>query len=251
MSLRNPRLVTVGVLAAVFSTWELAARTGAISKLFFPAPTRIARALGDDLVSGDLLAEAARTLGRAGSGFLIGATIGLVLGFGMGRSVGVRAAIDPFVALLHPIPKIALFPLALLVFGLGQTPFVVVISLAAFFPMVIATMAGVRNLDPIYFDVAEVYGADRVTVARQILVPGTLPVALAGGRLALNSALVSTIAVEIVMPNSGLGALVWLGWETLATTKLYEGLIMISTIGLLMNGLIGWLQRRYVPWELA
>ena len=151
--------------------------------------------------------------------------------------------------MFHPVPKLALFPLALIIFGIGDTAFTVIIALSAFFPMVITTMTGVRQLDPIYFDVAAVYDATPPDVLRRILLPGTLPVALAGARLALNSALVVTVALELTMPSSGLGSVIWRAWETLVTTRLYSGIFFIAVIGGSLNALLSQLRKRLVPWE--
>jgi ABC-type nitrate/sulfonate/bicarbonate transport system permease component len=242
-------LAPVMIVGVLLAFWEAQSRAGNISSLFFPAPSKIAIETVRDLLYDDLASAAWLTLRRSLSGLTIGGTVGLLLGFGMGRSAALRSTFDPLIALLHPIPKLALFPLALIIFGLGETAFSVVIGLAAFFPMAITTMAGVRQLDPLYFDVAAVYDKSPLKVLTRVLLPGTLPVALAGARLALNSALVVTVALEITMPNSGLGSVIWRAWETLVTTRLYSGIFLISVIGLSLNALLSLARRRLVPWE--
>ena len=243
------RLLPALVIGGLLALWESQSRAGNISSLFFPAPTKIASATIDDVFDGGLLGDAGITIRRALLGFVFGGSAGLLLGFGMGRSTSLRNALDPIIAMFHPVPKLALFPLALIIFGIGDTAFTVIIALSAFFPMVITTMTGVRQLDPIYFDVATVYDAAPRDVLRRILLPGTLPVALAGARLALNSALVVTVALELTMPSSGLGSVIWRAWETLVTTRLYSGIFFIAVIGGSLNALLTQLRKRLVPWE--
>ena len=107
-------------------------------------------------------------------------------------------------AAAHPIPKIAILPLVLIVFGIGETSKIVLIAVAAFFPMLINTMAGC-DIHPRHFEVAKNHGAGPL-VFRRVLWPGSLPLALAGARLALNTALVITVAVELLTARQGLGA---------------------------------------------
>src|SRR6266498_379254 len=102
---------------------------------------------------------------------------------------------DPLVAAMHPIPKVALFPMFLVLFGIGEWSKVAVVVAATFFPMAINSMAGVRQIGPIAFEVARNYGASRRRVFTSIVVPGSLPIVAAGVRIAVNTALLVTIAV--------------------------------------------------------
>ena len=134
---------------------------------------------------------------------------GLSIGILMGWSSSARQIMDPLIAALHPVPKISIFPLIMIIFGIGALSKILVIAIAAFFPMVINTMAGVRNISPIYFEVAINYGASPSQVFRQVILPGSSPMILAGIRLALNLSLSITTSVELVMGRNGLGAMIW------------------------------------------
>jgi ABC-type nitrate/sulfonate/bicarbonate transport system permease component len=240
----------VVILAGCLSAWEIGARTGAISALSFPAPSAIFRALVRLLRSGTLMTHLASTLLRMAAGLGFGGAAGLLAGLFMGWSMRLRAMVDPFIAAAHPVPKIAILPLIMLIFGIGESSKVIVIALAAFFPMMISTMAGVRQISPVYFEVAASYGASREKVFTRVVFPGSLPFILSGLRLALNSALLLTIAVELVSSQQGLGAMIWFAWETLRTEDLYATLAVTALLGISGNFLLQWLASRLVPWQV-
>jgi NitT/TauT family transport system permease protein len=244
------RWLPILAVATALALWEGLSRGGAIPALYFPAPTVILSTLIELAGSGELWGHLRLTLSRVLGGLIFGGVPGLLLGLAMGASPRLRAAVDPFIAALHPIPKIALLPLIMVIFGIGETSKVIVISVAAFFPMLINTMTGVRQLNPIYFEVAENYGASRAQLFRRVVLPGSLPMALSGLRLALNLALLLTIAVEIVASHQGLGALVWRSWEVLRTDVLYASLVVTALLGVSFSQLVHFLTLRLVPWQV-
>ncbi len=229
--------------------WEVSVYLGAVSALFFPAPSTIATTLVRLILRGDLLMHLGTTLSRLALGLTIGGISGLVLGLGMGWSPRLRRAADPFVAAVHPIPKITVLPLIMIVFGIGETSKIVVVAVGAFFPMLISSMAAVRQISPIYFEVASNYGASQRQVFTRVVLPGSLPLVLAGARLAMNVALLITISVEMVTAHQGLGAMIWLAWETLRTEHLYVGLLVASVLGISSARLLQGLTSRLVPWQ--
>jgi ABC-type nitrate/sulfonate/bicarbonate transport system permease component len=241
-----PAVIVAGVLAV----WEWRVHTGGLSALFFPAPSAIALTLGRLLASGELATHVSATLSRLFLGFALGGLPALILGLAMGWSRRLRAVVDPFIAAAHPVPKIAVLPLIMIVFGIGESSKVVVVAVAAFFPMLINTMAGVRQISPIYFEVAENYGAGLFKVFARVVVPGSLPLVLTGVRLALNVALLITIAVELVAAQEGLGEMIWFAWETLRTEELYASLLVTAALGIGFNFLLQRLAARLVPWQV-
>lgn len=229
--------------------WEIAARAAWISPLFFPPPTRSLQTLFEMLLTGDLWPILSITLYRLLVGVVLGAGAGLVLGWVMGAIRPVRIAIDPIVAALHPIPKVALFPIFLVVLGIGEASKIALVALTAFFPMLLNTLAGTRQIDRLYWEVATSFGASRLTLIRRIILPGSLPMALTGLRLALNSALVVTIAVEMLSARQGLGASIWLAWQTMRIHQLYAILIVVALLGLGFNFLAKKLAEHLAPWQ--
>jgi NitT/TauT family transport system permease protein len=241
--------MSAAIVVVALSAWEWGARAGEISALYFPAPSVIARTLVRLSANGTLVVHLKVTLARLLAGSVLGGSAGLVLGLLMGWSHRLRAVLDPLVAATHPIPKIAILPLVLILFGLGETSKVVVIAVAAFFPMLISAMAGVKQISPIHFEVAKNYGAGWWKVCTRVVVPGSLPMVLTGARLTLNIALVLTIAVELLTAQEGLGAMLWLARETLRTEELYAGLVVIAGLGVGFNALLQWASTRLTPWQ--
>lgn len=231
--------------------WELWARRAHASAILFPPPSAIGACLVRQAASGELFRTLAATLRRLVLGFLLGGIPALPLGLVMGFSPRVRAAVDPVVAAAHSIPKIAVLPILMILLGIGESPKIAVVAAAAFFPLLINTMAGARQISPIHFEVAHSYGASAPRVFWRVLLPGSLPQILAGTRLALNGALLITIALEIVAARTGLGAEIWLAWQTLRVEELFSALAVASLLGVGFNAILVGLERRLVPWHSA
>jgi len=246
---RPERWLTPAIVLAALGAWEWSVRAGLASPLFFPAPSSIVLTGVRLLAAGELGRHTAATLYRVLIGFAAGGLAGLVLGLVMGWWPRLRTVVDPLIAAAHPLPKIALLPLIMIFFGIGEISRVMAVGIAAFFPMLINAMAGVRQIHPIHYEVARNYGAGPARVLTRVVIPGSLPLVLVGARLALNSALLVTIAVELISAQEGLGSAIWLAWETLQTEKLYVGLLVIAVLGVLINQLLQLLTRRLVPWQ--
>jgi ABC-type nitrate/sulfonate/bicarbonate transport system permease component len=236
-------------LIVILTAWEIAAALGWIKVLFFPPPSQIMRALLNLLANGELLSHIAATLLRLAQGFMLGALPGLLMGLLMGWSMRLRRLIDPFVAAFHSIPKIAMLPLALVIFGIGEAPKIVLIAISSFFPMLISVMVGVQRIQPVYYEVAQNYGARRLAVIQHVLLPASLPEVMAGVRLGLNTALVITIALEMIASNNGLGDLIWLAWQTMRVDRLYATLLSIALLGVGISGLIHGFAAILIPWS--
>jgi len=246
---RRLRPGAAGLIAlSVLALWELGVRGGIIEALHFPSPTTIARTVGRLLANGELLEHTLATLMRVGWGVGIGGTLGFGLGLAMGRSARLKGAVDPLVGALHPLPKIAILPLIMVLFGIGDLTLVVVIAAGSFFPMVINTVAGVSQINPIHFDIARIHRASRMRVMHRVVLPGAAPSVLAGLRLALNTALLITVAVEMVAARSGLGAMIWMAWTTLRTEEIYVALVATVVFGLAVNLALSLISRYALPW---
>ncbi|HET6845200.1 MAG TPA: ABC transporter permease [Anaerolineales bacterium] len=242
------KLIAVAGSLVLLLAWQWAGDAGMISTVFFPQPSRIAEALTKLAMNGDLGAALAATGGRFVVGLLCGGLLGAVLGLLMGWWPRLYDVLNPFIAAVYPIPKIAIFPLLLVVFGIGERSKYVVVSLSAFFPMLITCLAGVRQINKGYFEVGRNYGAAGHQFLTRILIPGSLPSLLAGLRLSANMAFVIAISVEIVAAQSGLGVLLWYGWQTFRVAQIYAVLVVIAVIGLSISFLIDRLTHFIVPW---
>lgn len=242
------RWLALAVAAGVLTIWEAASRFAFVSPAILPPPTAIARALVGALTGGDLLTHLGVTLGRLTAGVLLGGTAGLLTGLAMGWSRRLRGVADPFVSMIHPVPKLALLPLLMVFLGLGEAPKVLVIAATSFFPMVLNAMAGVRQISPVHFDVARSHGASRRQMLRRVVIPGSLPTVLIGARLATNVALVTTVAVEMIAAQRGLGSQLWLSWQVMRVDLLFATVALIALLGVVINRGMRRLARRAAPW---
>ncbi len=242
-------LITLGLVAGFLLIWELLARLGKISPIIFPAPSLILRTFVDSFINGEFTKDLFISLTRIFSGVLVGGGAGLVMGLIMGWSRTTRKILDPIVAALHPIPKFALLPMVLIIVGLGESSRTVMVSIGAFFPMLVNTMTGVLQINPTYYEVVQNYGATKFDIFRKVVLPGSLPYVMTGARLSIKSAMTITIGVEMVFGNTGLGSILWLAWETMRLVYMYAALLIVSIIGLGSVLLLDALKKMLIPWH--
>ena len=233
----------------LLAAWEIASRLTWLSPRYFPAPTTIAATLAHGLASGALWVDVGITLGRLGAAFALATVLAVPLGLGMGLWRPLRALFEAPVALLYPLPKIALLPLLLVSLGVGEPAFVLTGAVTAFFQILISTAAGVRAVDPTLIEVGKSYGASRLALFGKVLLPAALPAILTGLRLGLGLALITVIAVEFVTAKSGLGHLVFRQWQMLLTAEMFAGLAVIGAIGLTLTRGLRAVQQRALAWQ--
>lgn len=248
---RREAWISLFSVVFVISLWEAAVDLRWVNSAFFPSPSTIARATVDSIAGGELTSHVSSTMARMFAGFFTGAALGLVIGLAMGWSKEVRAFLDPIVSVIYPLPKIALLPLIILLVGIGEGPVIMIVALGAFFPVLVNCVAGVASIEPIYFDVARNYGSGKLKTFVRVVLPGSLPMALAGLRLALGMSLLLTVVVEMSIATKGLGAMLWLSWQTFRIEKIYVAIVIIAVLGLLLNWLLGLAGKRLAPWREA
>jgi NitT/TauT family transport system permease protein len=149
------------------------------------------------------------------------------------------------------LPKIAIFPIVMLMFAdpFGEGPKIVVVALSVFFLMTINTMAGVRDIDPVFLMAGRNYGASGVSLFRHVIIPAALPVIFAGLRLALGTALIVIISVEFLRARQGVGYMTFYYWEVLSPEKMYAGLLVVMLLGVLLTYALQWVQKKAMPWQ--
>jgi ABC-type nitrate/sulfonate/bicarbonate transport system permease component len=246
---QRERIVTFSIVIAFMLLWEILARTKLISAIIFPAPTLIFQTLFDGIIKGVYTQDLYYSFTRIFSGFFLGGSAGLILGMIMGWSRPFRKVFDPIVAALHPLPKFSLLPMVIIIFGIGESSRIALVTLAAFFPMCVTTMAGVMQINPVYYEVVDNYGGSTFDQFRKVVLPGSLPFLMSGARLSLQSSLVITIGVEMIFSSTGLGAILWLSWETMRLTHMYSVLIIISILGVGSTWLVRYSKEKLTPWH--
>lgn len=267
------RLLSIGFPLLLIAVWEMTVRMRWLDARFFPAPSTVAVALWNLLVKGELLGKiwllpglvgrgdwsGARLVVQEGHvwaslfrilvGFVLGAAPGILLGVIMGMNRAIRAALDPVMSAVYVLPKIAILPLVMLVFGIGEISKIVIVAVACFFLALTNTTVGVRNIAPIFFDAGRNYGANRWQMFIHIVIPGALPVVLAGLRLSLGTALIVIIAAEFVAAKYGLGYLIWFSWQTLLTENMFAGLVIVMVLGACLTAGLKAVEYRLMPWQ--
>ncbi len=230
--------------------WQLLLMAGFGDRRFIPAPTDIALRFWEMIVSGELWMHVAVTLYRVLVGFLLGVVPGVAVGLLMAMFRPVRIFFDPLIASLFPIPKIALMPLLLLVFGFGDASKVALVAIAVFFPVIINTYSGASNIEKIYWDVARNYGASQQVMFRRIVFFGALPMIFAGLRIALAVSFIVLVAAEFVATKAGIGYLIWNSWELLQVDVMFVGIVTVGILGLIATVILQEIERKVIPWKV-
>ena len=229
--------------------WEFFARAGLIDVRFFPAPSKIFQVMYTQMQNGMLEKHVWASLQRLFWGILFGGVPALMLGIAMGMYRTLRVIVEPVIMATYPIPKSAILPLILLIFGLGEASKIVMVATGVFYPILINAMAGVLEINKIYFDVGRNFGASRWQVFRTVALPGALPLIMTGVKLGVGLGLVLIAIAEMVGAKSGLGYMIWNAWEILSVETMYVGLICIAVLGLVFTLLLNELERLIVPWK--
>lgn len=233
----------------LFLIWEICSRSGIIDVRFFPAPSEILHYLffisPDEGIVRDIFA----TLNRIVWGYAVGCLAGITLGVSMGLSRPVRSFFYPVIAMIYPIPKIAILPLIMLVFGIGEMSKVVVVFIGSFFLVLLNTLHGVMNLDKIYHDVSFVYRISKADFIFHVVIPGALPAIFTGLKLAIGYSLVIVVAAEFSGADAGIGYLIWQSWETFSIKAMYAGIYVIGALGFTFAYTLEYLEKKLVPWK--
>jgi NitT/TauT family transport system permease protein len=240
---------SVIVPAVIVLAWEGLSRSGVINPMILPAPSRVLLRWIDYLKSGELPRDAVSSLYRVMIGFLIGTTLALVLGLAMGASNKAYAYLNPVLQLLRPIPPIAYVPLAILWFGLGNPPAFFLISLGAFFPVLMNTISGVRSVDAIYIRAARNLGASRAALFFRVMVPAAMPHIMTGIRVGFGVAFIVVIVAEMIAVNNGLGYRILEAREYFWSDKIIAGMITIGLLGLGIDSALARLSKYLLRWH--
>lgn len=223
----------VGLLA-LLAVWQ----AGVIltNATIFPAPSAVARAIGQLASKGVLWAYIGDSLRRVLWGYGVALLLGLPLGILLGWFPAAGRAVNPLIQMLRPISPLAWMPLAVIWFGVSEMAPIFLIFLASFFPIMVATMNGVRNVPSVYRLAGSNFGLSRFEILRHVVFPAILPRVLTGLRLALGIAWIVVVAAEMIAVDSGLGYLII---DSRNAGKRYDlvvaGMLVIGVIGLLLD----------------
>lgn len=239
-----------GLLIAFAILWQVSPSLGWSNAAVLPPLDSILKALWNGLTIGPLLRDIAISLQRAGIAFGAAIVIGIPLGLFMGQVRVIERSLDPILQLFRQTSALALYPVFILLLGLGETSKVFVIFWATLFPLLLATIGGVKQVDAKLIEMARVYGADRLTVFRRVVLPAALPQIFVGLRLSATTSLLLLIAAEMIGANSGVGFQVMNAQYNFQIPLMFASILLLALLGLLANFILEALQARLCRWSL-
>jgi ABC-type nitrate/sulfonate/bicarbonate transport system permease component len=251
----SPRATSAGLVLpglifvlAVTVVVEVLARLGLLTS-YVPPPTAVIVALGQGLASGEISSQVGMTLLTFAEGLVLATVLAIVVGVLMGAVPVVYDALRILVEFLRPVPSVAMIPLAILFLGLGGPMRVAVITYAAFWPLLVSTLYGVRAVDPVALDTARNFGISPTRTLWAVTLPAALTNIATGLRVSASIALVVTVTTELVAGNSGIGFYVSQMEQANRLAPMYAGILLTGLIGYLVNALFFRLERKLVFWS--
>lgn len=243
------KLLSIASPLLLLAIWEMAAVVGWMDIRFFPAPSAIFIGLWQMLMTGELWTHISVSVTRIVIGFVAGAIPGIVIGLAMGMSTTLRAVVQPLVHATFPIPKLAILPLLILIFGMGEMSKYAIIALSVIYMALINAYEGVRDIPPIYLDVGDNFGANRRMMFWDVALPGALPQIIAGLKIGMGVSLLVIVAAEFVGAKSGIGFLIWNSWQIFEVEKMYVGLMVTALLGFVSAALFNLMEHILLPWR--
>jgi sulfonate transport system permease protein len=248
---RALKRVVMGSAAPLIAllVWQFASSLGLVSGEVLASPLQIARTFWALTASGELFSNLLESLERVTVGLTIGVSLGTVLGLLSGLSRGGEAVIDAPLQIVRAIPFLALVPLFILWFGIGETPKIALVALGCVYPVYLNLYAGIRGSDPKLLEAGACYGLDRWQLIRHVVLPGALPAFLVGLRYALGISWLSLVVAEQINASSGIGYLIMSARDFMRTDIIIVGLLVYGMLGLLSDLLVRLLERWALAWR--
>lgn len=243
------RWAAIAAFIVIVAVWQVSVQNRWVSPIFLPSPGAILRALYVLLESGALAGHVAASLQRILLGFALGASAGVIVGVAIGLVSLARAVGMPIVSALFPIPKIAVLPLFILWFGIGEPSKVATIALGVFFPTVISTASGVDGVARNLIRMAQSFNVPASAIVAKIVLPGALPGILAGCRISASIALILVVAAEMIGAERGIGAFILTAGNLMQTDQLLAGVAVLSVLGLIVGTGLTRLERWLLAWR--
>jgi len=229
--------------------WEILTRLLLENELLIPPPTSVIRSFWNLTFFGQLNKHFAATLIEFSYGFTTACIAGIVIGYFMGKHKWFDEIMDPWIATLYSIPIITVVPLIIIWFGIGMISKVIVVFKITAVAIILNTAAGIKNLDPVWLELAKSLRLSTWETTYKIRFPGALPYIITGMRLGVGRALLGVVVAELMAANAGLGYMLRDSSETWDSPKLFVTVILLAAIGLVSFNLIKRLEQRMAPWR--
>jgi ABC-type nitrate/sulfonate/bicarbonate transport system permease component len=238
-------------IAVLLVIWEMAWSAGLISPLFFSGPSAVVVKFVELLGNGKLISALAYT----GSNFVVGFALAIAVGVPFGITLGWYRRLfymfDPLVTALYATPRIALYPLFIIWFGIGSASKIFIVFLSAVLPVVVNTVAGVRNIDPDLLKAARAYCATDRQIFVTVALPSSVPFILTGVRQAIAHGLIGVVIAELFAGSEGIGFMISYAGQIYATDELLVGVLCVTAAGMVLTALAERVQRHFQRWRPA
>ena len=241
--------IGVVVFVALVLLTELGTRAGWISPLSLPRPSDVLDTFRQLYDSGLLFKHLVPSLSRLFVGALIGVSVGVSVGIAIGLFSYARSGLVPLVAAIFPIPKIALLPLFVIWFGIGEGSKYALIAFGTFTPTVVATYGAVDNVDRTLIRMGQSFGLSWWSIVRKIVLPGAMPGILSGLRISLAIAIILLVAAEMLGAEYGIGAYILEAGSLYDLERLFAGVVILSLLGVVVSAVIGLIEKRLLNWR--
>jgi sulfonate transport system permease protein len=235
--------------ALIVALWKAAGVFGWIAPYAMPPPEDVVFTAIEFIEDGTLWAHLKASVLRVFEGFGIALVLALVLGVAIGLSRRTQRWTDVLLQIVQPIPPIAWIPLAILWFGIAEASKIYIISIGAFFPILVNTVEGIRNIDRKYLELARVYETPRRRIIARVILPGALPFIMAGVRLGLSMAWICVVAAELIAAQEGIGYMLMDGRSLARPDMVILGMLIIGVVGKLLDDALRLLTKKIVKWN--
>ena len=245
----NAKIGKVIPIVIILIVWEVGVRLFQIPPYFLPSVSSIIIRLVELLFSGELLIHTFYTIYRSLLGIFFGTVAGVLIGFMMAWYWYVDRGLDFIIAATYPLPKVALIPLLMVWLGLGEAPKLAMSVVGVIYPVIINTVVGVKNIDPLLIKAARDLGATDQQLFREVILPGSLPTIFAGLKLGAGVSFILVVASEMVFGNNGLGYIIAEAASIMHLDTVFAGLMELCIIGIGIFLLVDFLERVAIPWD--
>lgn len=248
MSAITPFLARYGLVIAFLVLWQASSTLGWVNASVFPPLDQIIRALWKAIATGAILDDIAISLQRSGIAFVAAVGLGVPLGLFMGQVRAIERALDPLLQFFRQTSALALYPVFILLLGLGETSKIFVIFWATLFPVLLSTIGGVKEVDQKLIEMARTYGAGSLQIFRRVVLPASVPAIFVGLRLSATTALLLLIAAEMIGANKGIGFQVMNAQYNFQIPLMFAAILLLALLGLAANAALVFMQRRLCRW---
>jgi NitT/TauT family transport system permease protein len=237
------------VIIILLAVWEVAPRAGVVNITFFPPLSEVLTAWWKLLLSGDLADHTIASLSRSMGGFFLAIVISIPLGLAIGWWKPVSEYLNPLLETMRNTAALAILPVFILLLGLGETSKIAIVLYACAFPLLLNTISGVKNVEPLLIKSARSMGLSSISLFRKVIIPAALPTIFVGIRQAGASSILVLVAAEMVGAREGLGYLIQYAQFSFLIPDMYAGILTISVIGLIINFILVSIEKRLTGWK--